>query len=95
VIQIVGTNGKGSSCAFLESILMLNNLKVGVFSSPHLTSARERIRINQVNISEEDFSKIGEQVLEQIEYMPQKPSFFEALLAMAMLYFKSKTDIII
>ncbi len=95
VIQIVGTNGKGSTCAFLESILMLNNLKVGVFSSPHLTSARERIRINQVNISEEDFSKIGEQVLEQIECMSEKPSFFEALLAMAMLYFKDQTDIII
>lgn len=90
VIQIVGTNGKGSTCAFLESILMSAGLKVGVFTSPHLASAKERIRINQQNISNEDFVICAKIVLEQIEAMQDKPSFFEAILAMCLVHFKNK-----
>ena len=54
IIQVVGTNGKGSTCAFLESLFMGLGLKVGVFTSPHLACFRERIRINQKYIRSEE-----------------------------------------
>lgn len=51
-----GTKGKGSTCAMCESILNLHGYKTGFFSSPHLVSVRERIRINHSPLSEIDFS---------------------------------------
>ena len=54
-IQIVGTNGKGSISAFLENILCLAKINIGVTTSPHLFDVTERIRINQKKISKEEF----------------------------------------
>src|SRR4051794_22544895 len=53
-IHVAGTNGKGSTCAMLESIYRANGLRVGLFTSPHLVSFRERIQINRRFISEND-----------------------------------------
>ena len=52
VVTVAGTNGKGSTCAMLESIYRHAGLKVGLFTSPHLVSFRERIQVNRVPISE-------------------------------------------
>src|SRR5919205_932487 len=53
-IHVAGTNGKGSTCAMLESIYRAAGLRVGLFTSPHLVSFRERIQINRQWISEND-----------------------------------------
>ena len=55
IIHVAGTKGKGSTCAFTESILRQYGFKTGFFSSPHLIEARERIRINGELISKEKF----------------------------------------
>src|SRR3989338_6767613 len=62
-ILVAGTNGKGSTCAFLESILRHHGLKVGLYTSPHLIDVRERIQINREIISEDEFAKLVEKVL--------------------------------
>ena len=56
-IHLAGTNGKGSTAAFCESCLRAAGLRVGLFTSPHLVSVRERIQINRVQISEADFAQ--------------------------------------
>src|SRR5687767_8714144 len=53
-IHVAGTNGKGSTCAMLESIYRAAGLRVGLFTSPHLISFRERIQVNRETISETD-----------------------------------------
>src|SRR5205085_2625268 len=53
-IHVAGTNGKGSTCAILESIYRASGLRVGLFTSPHLVSFRERIQINRQLITEEE-----------------------------------------
>src|ERR1041384_42822 len=53
-IHVAGTNGKGSTCAILESIYRASGLRVGLFTSPHLVSFRERIQVNRQLISEVD-----------------------------------------
>ena len=55
VIHVAGTNGKGSVCSYIESCLRNEGYKVGLFTSPHLNTIRERIQINRELISEEDF----------------------------------------
>ena len=56
-IQIAGTNGKGSTCAFLEAICLEAKINIGVTTSPHLVSVTERVRVNGAEISEEDFAR--------------------------------------
>lgn len=55
--NILLIQGKGSTCAFCESILKYHGLKTGFYSSPHLIEVRERIRINGIPLSKEDFAK--------------------------------------
>ncbi len=62
VLHIAGTKGKGSTCAFTESILRAHGLKTGLYTSPHLFSFCERIRVNGVPIPEIDFAGLVEQV---------------------------------
>jgi len=57
VIHVSGTKGKGSTCAFCESILRHHGYKTGFYSSPHLVAVRERIRINGQPLSERDFAR--------------------------------------
>src|SRR5213594_666759 len=57
-IHLAGTNGKGSTCAMLESIYRTAGLRVGLFTSPHLISFRERIQINRQLISEKDVVRL-------------------------------------
>ncbi|MFT7377961.1 MAG: dihydrofolate synthase/folylpolyglutamate synthase, partial [Sphingobacteriales bacterium] len=91
-IHIAGTNGKGSTAHLLASTLQYADLKVGLYTSPHLTDFRERIKVNGQCCEEQfviDFVKKYEEIIEEI-----KPSFFETTVAMAFLYFSDlKVDI--
>ena len=57
IIHVAGTNGKGSVCAYIAGILQHNGYKTGLFTSPHLDDITERIRINGIMISQEDFEE--------------------------------------
>src|SRR3954469_19548109 len=61
-IHVAGTNGKGSTCAMLESIYREAGLRVGLFTSPHLMSFRERIQVNRQLISERDVTRLVEEL---------------------------------
>lgn len=92
-IQIAGTNGKGSTSSFVYNMLKSEGYKVGLYTSPHLETYNERIRINDILISDEDFVSIGEEVLEaesKIIKEYEVPTFFEIVTAIAFLYFKKK-----
>lgn len=66
VIHVAGTNGKGSVCAFLQSVLMEAGYRAGMFTSPHLIDIRERIRIDRELISQEDFVRVFEAVRDAV-----------------------------
>jgi dihydrofolate synthase/folylpolyglutamate synthase len=92
-VLIGGTNGKGSTASTLASILGSSGVRVGLYTSPHLERVNERIRISGTEISNDDFGDLFFRVQEVAERMvregklPQKPSFFEVLTALAMIYF--------
>ena len=95
VIHVAGTNGKGSVCAYLQSLLLEAGFSVGMFTSPHLQTMRERIRINGAMIAEEEFTEAFERIKE-ISKEEEHPSFFEFLFLMAMYcYGKEEPDYII
>ncbi|MGI8638747.1 MAG: bifunctional folylpolyglutamate synthase/dihydrofolate synthase [Pyrinomonadaceae bacterium] len=92
-IQVAGTNGKGSTCAFLEAICVSAGIKTGLYTSPHLISVTERIKINGAEISEEDFAKhatkikkVSEKLFESGE-LETVPTFFEQVTAIALSVF--------
>lgn len=101
VIHIAGTNGKGSVCAYLSSVLEKGGYKVGMFTSPHLVSMRERFRIGSRMIGREDFADCFYRVKQQLAEgsmgrQGYHPSFFEMLFFMAMLYFeKEQAEVIL
>jgi dihydrofolate synthase/folylpolyglutamate synthase len=102
VIQVAGTNGKGSTAYFLASILQTAGYKVGLFTSPHLHDIRERISINKQWISSEDFSTglwsikgLAEELLKS-GHINHMPSFFEYIFLTAIHYFsREKVEFII
>lgn len=100
IIHVAGTNGKGSVCAYTDSILRECGHTVGLFTSPHLVKINERIRINGRDISDEEFRDAFYAVLKATQKMLEEgfmhPSFFEFLFGMAMYSFgKNKTEYII
>ncbi len=92
-VQVAGTNGKGSVCAFLDSICNTAGISVGTFTSPHLVSITERIRINGLDISEDDFGRHGTTVRDKAENLLAEgklqylPTFFEQVTAIALVAF--------
>jgi dihydrofolate synthase / folylpolyglutamate synthase len=95
-VHIAGTNGKGSTAAMLESILRAAGLRTGLYTSPHLESINERIRINGLNISDGDFAAVWSRVHSTIESLMATgklvahPTFFECITAMAFVTFTSQ-----
>ena len=67
IVHVAGTNGKGSTCAYMNSVLTEALVKTGMFTSPHLVSVRERMRINHKLISEQEFVSIYEEVEKQLK----------------------------
>ena len=96
IIHVAGTNGKGSVCAYLRSILNDMGYTVGTFTSPHLIEMNERIRIDGVPVSNEDLLEGFSQVYKGIHELKcdkesnYHPSFFEYLFFMAMIIFNIK-----
>lgn len=93
-IQVAGTNGKGSVCAFLEAILIESGTGCGVMTSPHLVSITERIRINGKDIDEDSFARnativreVGEGLARGSDGERTVPTFFEQVTAIAALAF--------
>ncbi len=88
-IHLAGTNGKGSTAAFCESILRSSGYRVGLYTSPHLVSVRERIQINRVPITEADFALGMEAVSEAMGTgADHEATFFEITTALALWYFR-------
>ncbi len=97
-IHVAGTNGKGSTCAMLESIYRAAGLRVGLFTSPHLARFGERIQVNRQSIGEEDIIRQVEQVKSLLTQFPagQHPTFFEVVTVLALRYFaEQKCDLVI
>jgi dihydrofolate synthase/folylpolyglutamate synthase len=92
-VLIAGTNGKGSTASTLASILTASGLRTGLYTSPHLARPNERIRIDGVEISDDEFAekffrvRTAGQKLVETGQLDQLPSFFETLTAMAFLHF--------
>ena len=99
-LHVAGTNGKGSTCAMIASILKEAGYKTGLYTSPHLLKFNERFKINGRDISNQDFAK-GISLIKRIVEEPRihsqvpidNPTVFEALTALAFWYFaKQKVD---
>lgn len=90
IIHVAGTNGKGSVCAYMRSILEAAGYRVAVFTSPHLVDIRERFVVDGEMISKEDFVRIFEEIRSLVNPDSYHPSYFEYLFFMAMLYFREK-----
>jgi dihydrofolate synthase/folylpolyglutamate synthase len=92
-VQVAGTNGKGSVCAFLNSICIRAGIPVGMYTSPHLVSITERVRIDGAEITEADFARLATKVRETSESLVSMgeldvvPTFFEQVTAIALLAF--------
>ena len=100
VVHTAGTNGKGSVCAYLDSMFRAGGYRCGLFTSPHLVKINERFRINGEMISDEDFLKYFLMIKDVLEdFMAEgweHPSYFEILCVMAMLYYRDqKVDYVI
>ncbi len=100
VIHVAGTNGKGSTCSFLASVLETSGKKVGVFTSPHLIKINERFRVSGQIISDVDFVDIFQETMGYVEQAKEKgiahPSFFEFVFLMGTVFFqKQKVDVAI
>ncbi len=91
-IHIAGTNGKGSTAAIIESILLCAGYKTALYTSPHLVDFRERIRVNRQMISVTEVVEFTRRVRPLVERI--QPSFFEVTTAMAFAHFaRRKVDI--
>lgn len=100
VIHVAGTNGKGSTCAYLASMLKEGGYRTGLFTSPHLVTINDRFRINGENISDEDFTESFLRVKQVIDEAKEDglahPSYFETLFLMGVDYFyRKKVDYLV
>ena len=90
-VHVAGTNGKGSTCAFTASILAEAGFKTGLFTSPYVETFHERIRVNGLNISDEDLTAATLRVRECAEAMEteggEHPTEFELMTAVALVHF--------
>ena len=90
VIHVAGTNGKGSTCAIIDSLARACATRSGLFTSPHLVDYRERIQVGGIQISEETCAKYLTHLKKHVAQWEHHPTFFELTLAVAMRYFREK-----
>ncbi len=89
-VHVAGTNGKGSVCAALSEMLACAGYRIGVYTSPHLSSVRERFRIGSRYISEEEFAELGTRICGILGQ--EKITYFEFTTALGFLWF-SESDV--
>ena len=95
-IHVAGTNGKGSFCAMLDSVLRAAGYKVGLYTSPYIRVFNERMRVNGENIPDATLAEITEYVRPIADKMTDKPTEFELITAIAFEYFKrERCDVVI
>ena len=93
IIHVTGTNGKGSTIAFMRELFVAHGKKVGTFTSPHIISINDRICINGQAVADEDFVRIANQVKEMEKTLLKthdQLSFFELLALIALVYFREQ-----
>ena len=93
IIHVTGTNGKGSTIAFMRELFVSHGKKVGTFTSPHIVSIHDRICINGQSISDADFIRLANQVKKMEQRLLEthgQLSFFELLTVIALLHFKEQ-----
>jgi len=96
VIHVAGTNGKGSVCAMIDSICRAQGYRTGLFTSPHLVTFRERIRLNGDMISEEAVADGLTTIRNLVATWDPHPTFFEVVTALALKHFSdTKVEIVI
>ncbi len=96
VIHVAGTNGKGSTCAMMESVARASGIRTGLFTSPHLVDFRERMRVNGEMIPAASLERHLDALKELVSTWDQHPTFFELTLALALKHFKeSQVELII
>ncbi|OFP43481.1 dihydrofolate synthase [Streptococcus sp. HMSC067H01] len=93
IIHVTGTNGKGSTIAFMRELFVAHGKTVGTFTSPHIVSIHDRICINGAPVSDADFIRLADQVKtmeQELLETHDQLSFFELLTLIALLYFKEQ-----
>lgn len=95
-IHVAGTNGKGSTCAFLASVLEQAGYRVGLFTSPAVYSFEERIRVNGQPITYDELTSVTEAVKQVAEALEEHPTEFELLTGVAFVHFaRSRCDVVV
>ncbi|BCU76260.1 folylpolyglutamate synthase/dihydrofolate synthase family protein [Luteolibacter sp. LG18] len=90
VVHVAGTNGKGSTCAMIDSVARAAGLRTGLFTSPHLVDYRERIQVSGVQIPEDSCAAMLTELRALCEGLETHPTFFEITLALAMRWFRER-----
>lgn len=99
-VHVAGTNGKGSTSAFISNVLLCAGYSTGLYTSPHLERFNERIRLNGREIADEELTLYVERIKKVIDRMTEDglehPSVFEAITALAFLYYyEKKCDVVV
>ena len=94
-VHVTGTNGKGSVCAYVASVLQTAGYRTGLYTSPHLVRFNERIQVDRVPISDEDLLRLWNGIQPAMRQMDgeravNRPTFFEVTTAMAFEYFRER-----
>ncbi|MDR0477854.1 MAG: bifunctional folylpolyglutamate synthase/dihydrofolate synthase, partial [Desulfobulbaceae bacterium] len=87
-VHVAGTNGKGSVCVTLLTALKQAGFAVGMYTSPHFSTVRERIRLNDASISEEEFAELAEKVIDVLG--EEVITYFEFVTVVALLWYERK-----
>jgi dihydrofolate synthase/folylpolyglutamate synthase len=96
VVHVAGTNGKGSVCAMIDSVCRAQGYRTGLFTSPHLVTFRERIRVNGEMISEEAVTDGLTTIRNFVANWDPHPTFFEVVTALALKHFSdTRVEIVI
>ncbi len=95
-IHVAGTNGKGSFCSMMDSVLRTAGYKVGLYTSPYIYEFNERMRVNGENISNDTLCELTEYVKQFADTMEDSPTEFELITAIAFEYFKREAvDVVV
>lgn len=95
-VHVAGTNGKGSICAYLASVLKTAGYKTGLFTSPYIARFNERMQVNGKEIGDEELASVVEQIKPVADAMEDHPTEFEMMTAAALMWFEQRgCDIVV
>lgn len=90
VVHVAGTNGKGSTCAVVDSVARAAGIRTGLFTSPHLVDFRERIKVSGMEVPEDACAAMLTDLRDLCESLDPHPTFFEIALVLAMQWFRER-----